>query len=53
LFLDDPAYATGVGLLLWGERHGGVSQAQDNTVEGALGRFFLGLRRLWFRWMRR
>lgn len=52
LLLDDPAYATGVGLLLWGERHG-VSQARDNTAEGALGRFFLGLRRLWFKWMRR
>lgn len=51
--LDDPAYATGVGLLLWGARHEGP-QGRDNTsLEGALGRFFLGLRKLWARWMGR
>ena len=39
--LDNPAYSTGVGLLLWGARYG---ESKDTSAEGALVRFFSGLR---------
>ena len=43
--LDDPAYATGVGLLLWGTRYG---RSTATTSENVLRRFFSQIRRLWF-----
>lgn len=42
--LDDPAYATGVGLLLWGARYG---ETEDTSTENVLGRFFSQINRLW------
>ncbi|MFC1925634.1 cell division protein FtsA [Chloroflexota bacterium] len=44
--LDNPAYSTGVGLLLWGARYGAT---EDTTAEGAMTRFYSGLRRIWAR----
>ena len=40
--LDNPAYATGVGLLLWGTRYG---RSTVTTTESVLRRFFSQLRR--------
>jgi len=40
--LDNPAYATGVGLLLWGNRYG---RTTVTTTENLLNRFFSQLRR--------
>ncbi len=45
VILDDPAYAVGVGLLLWGARYG---QPSATTPEGVIRRFFDQLRRWWF-----
>jgi cell division protein FtsA len=45
VILDDPAYAVGVGLLLWGARYG---QPTATTPESVIRRFFDQLRRLWF-----
>jgi len=45
VILDDPIYAVGVGLLLWGARYG---KPTATTMEGVLRRFFSQLRRLWF-----
>ena len=45
VILDDPAYAVGVGLLLWGARYG---QPTATTPESVIRRFFNQLRRLWF-----
>lgn len=43
-FFDDPAYATGVGLLLWGEKYG---RSRATSIDSVLRRFFsqLGRRR--------
>ena len=40
--LDNPAYATGVGLLLWGNRYG---RTTVTTTDNVLRRFFSQLRR--------
>jgi cell division protein FtsA len=40
--LDNPAYATGVGLLLWGNRYG---RTTVTSTENVLRRFFFQLRR--------
>ncbi|MFC2009366.1 cell division protein FtsA [Chloroflexota bacterium] len=41
--LDNPAYATGIGMLLWGTRYG---TSRVTTTESLLRRFFFQLRRL-------
>ncbi|MGD9143394.1 MAG: cell division protein FtsA [Dehalococcoidia bacterium] len=44
--LRDPAYATSVGLLLWGTKHEGKKTWRSNLFGGALRRFATQLRRL-------
>jgi cell division protein FtsA len=44
--LHDPAFATGVGLLLWGAKQ---KEEKDTTLQGVLKRFFSRLLQLWHR----
>jgi cell division protein FtsA len=43
--LDNPAYATGVGLLLWGSEREGTEESA--AMAGGLGGFYTGLRSAW------
>jgi len=45
--LHDPAYATGIGLLLWGAKYG---QSKVTSTEGVLQRFFDRLAKWHFKW---
>jgi cell division protein FtsA len=44
--LRDPAYATSVGLLLWGSKHEGQKKWKSGLFGGALKRFAVQMRRL-------
>ena len=44
--LRDPAYATSVGLLLWGAKHEGASTWKSHGLGASLKRFVSGIKRL-------
>ncbi|MDP7525009.1 MAG: cell division protein FtsA, partial [Dehalococcoidales bacterium] len=44
--LRDPAYATSVGLLIWGAKHEGASSGKSNKVVGDIRRLVFRIRSL-------